>query len=293
VARTRRGLASASILGEVERRGHTKVGEDAMRPNRLRQIWRDGGAAVNGWLQLPHGFAAEVMAAQGWDSLTIDMQHGPVGYDVALTMLQAMSASDVTPLARVPWNEPGIIMKMLDGGCYGIICPMVNSTEEAQRFVGACRYPPKGYRSFGPTRVSFYAGADYPQHANDTVIALAMIETAQAIENLDAILDTPGLDGVYIGPADLSQSLGYQERVDPKHPDLVAVLDKVHEGCRRRGLITGIHVASVEYARGVIDKGFQFVTLLSDGRLLAVAAKDGVDRIKGGGGQQGKAAGPY
>ena len=264
-----------------------------MRPNRLRQIWQDGGAAVNGWLQLPHGFAAEVMAAQGWDSLTIDMQHGPVGYDVALTMLQALSASDVTPLARVPWNEPGIIMKMLDAGCYGIICPMVNSAEEAQRFVGACRYPPKGYRSFGPTRVSFYAGSDYPQHANDTVIALAMIETAQAIENLDAILDTPGLDGVYIGPADLSQSLGYQERVDPKHPDLVAVLDKVHEGCRRRGLITGIHVASVEYARGVIDKGFQFVTLLSDGRLLAVAAKDGVDRIKGGGGQQGKAAGPY
>ena len=181
-----------------------------MRPNRLREIWQEGGAAVNGWLQLPHGFAAEVMAAQGWDSLTVDMQHGPVGYDVALTMLQALSASDVTPLARVPWNEPGIIMKMLDAGCYGIICPMVNSAEEARRFVGACRYPPKGYRSFGPTRVSFYAGSDYAQHANDTVIALAMIETAQAIENLDAILDTPGLDGVYIGPADLSQSLGYQ-----------------------------------------------------------------------------------
>ena len=153
--------------------------------------------------------------------------------------------------------------------------------EEAQRFVGACRYPPKGYRSFGPTRVSFYAGSDYAQHANDTVIALAMIETAQAVENLDAILDTPGLDGVYIGPADLSQSFGYQERVDPKHPDLVAVLDKIHEGCSRRGLITGIHVGSVEYARGVIDKGFQFVTLLSDGRLLAAAAKQAVDRIKG------------
>ena len=258
-----------------------------MRPNRLRQIWQDGGAAVNGWLQLPHGFAAEVMAAQGWDSLTIDMQHGPVGYDVALTMLQALSASDVTPLARVPWNEPGIIMKMLDAGCYGIICPMVNSAEEARRFVGACRYPPKGYRSFGPTRVSFYAGSDYPQHANDTVIALAMIETAQAIENLDAILDTPGLDGVYIGPADLSQSLGYQERVDPKHPDLVAVLDKVHEGCSRRGLITGIHVASVEYARGVIDKGFQFVTLLV-GRPSACGRGQGRGRPHQG---RGRAAG--
>lgn len=264
-----------------------------MRANRLRQIWRDGGAAVNGWLQVPHGFAAEVMAGQGWDSLTIDMQHGPVGYDAALPMLQALSSSNVTPLARVPWNEPGIVMKMLDAGCYGIICPMVSTAEEAQRFVGACRYPPKGYRSFGPTRVTLYAGADYAQHANDTVIALAMIETALAIENLDAILDTPGLDGVYIGPADLSQSFGYQERVDPKHPDLVALIDKIRDGCRERGLITGIHVASVEYARQVIDKGFQFVTVLSDGRLLAAAAKQAVDAIKGVAADEGKAAGPY
>ena len=219
------------------------------------------------------------------------MQHGPVGYDTALTMLQALSASDVTPLARVPWNEPGIIMKMLDAGCYGIICPMVNSAEEARRFVGACRYPPKGYRSFGPTRVSFYAGSDYAQHANDTVIALAMIETAQAIENLDAILDTPGLDDD-IGPADLSQSLGYQERVDQPPPPGGGARQSAR-GLQRRGLITGIHVASVEYARGVIDKGFQFVTLLSDGRLLATAAKDGVDRIKGARAEPGKAAGPY
>jgi 4-hydroxy-2-oxoheptanedioate aldolase len=120
-----------------------------------------------------------------------------------------------------------------------------------------------------------------------------MIETAAAIENLDAILDTPGLDGVYIGPADLSQSFGYQERVDPKHPDLVALLDKIHEGCSRRGLITGIHVGSVEYARGVIDKGFQFVTLLSDGRILAAAAKQAVERIKGAAAEGDKAAGPY
>jgi 4-hydroxy-2-oxoheptanedioate aldolase len=140
--------------------------------------------------------------------------------------------------------------------------------------------------------VSFYAGTDYAQHANDTVIALAMIETAQAIENLDAILNTPGLDGVYIGPADLSQSFGYQERVDPKHPDLVALLDRIHQACRERELITGIHVGSVEYARGVIAKGFQFVTLLSDSRIMATAAKQAVDRIKGTAGEEGK-AGPY
>lgn len=184
-------------------------------------------------------------------------------------------------------------MKMLDAGCYGIICPMVNTVEEAERFVGACRYPPKGYRSFGPTRVSFYAGADYAQHANDTVIALAMIETAQAVENLDAILDTPGLDGVYIGPADLAQTMGYEERVDPKHPDLVAVIDRIGQGCKQRGLIAGIHVASTDYARRMIDRGFQFVTILSDGRLLGNAAKQAVDAVKGAGGAGAKPAGPY
>ena len=251
-----------------------------MRPNRLREIWRDGGAAVNGWLQIPHGFAAEIMAAQGWDSLTVDMQHGPLGYDTALTLLQAFSSSDATPLARVPWNEPGIIMKMLDAGCYGIICPMINTAEEAQRFVGACRYPPKGYRSFGPTRVSFYAGADYPQHANDTVIALAMIETAQAVANLEEILDTPGLDGVYVGPADLSQSLTGKPGVDHTEPRMLEVLEQIVRAVRARGLVAGIHVVGTDYARSMIERGYQFVTIQSDGRLLANAAVAAVRAVK-------------
>jgi 4-hydroxy-2-oxoheptanedioate aldolase len=251
-----------------------------MRANRLREIWRDGGAAVNGWLQIPHGFAAEVMAGQGWDSLTIDLQHGPVGYDAALTLLQGFSASEATPLARVPWNEPGIIMKMLDAGCYGIICPMINSAEQARRFVGACRYPPAGYRSFGPTRVSYYAGADYPRHANDTVIAMAMIETAEAYENLDEILDVPGLDGIYIGPADLGQSLIGKAAADHTDPRMIEAIDRILDETRKRGLIAGIHVAGTDYARQCIDKGFQFVTLLSDARLLAAAAQQAVDAIK-------------
>lgn len=264
-----------------------------MRPNRLRQIWREGGAAVNGWLQLPHGFAAEVMGAQGWDSLTVDLQHGPVGYDTALTLLQAFSSSDATPLARVPWNEPGIIMKMLDAGCYGIICPMINTAEQAKRFVGACRYPPDGYRSFGPTRVSFYAGADYPQHANDTVVALAMIETAEAVANLDEILDTPGLDGVYIGPADLSQSLVGKPGVDHTEPRMVEVIDQILDATRKRGLAAGIHVAGTDYARQCIDKGFQFVTILSDARLLAAAAQQAVQAVKAKPGAGTTPQGPY
>ncbi|MEM7024995.1 MAG: aldolase/citrate lyase family protein [Pseudomonadota bacterium] len=265
-----------------------------MRPNRLREIWAEGGAVINGWMQIPHGFACEIMASQDWDSLTVDMQHGPVGYDNALTMLQAISSSNKTPVARVPWNEPGIIMKMLDAGCFGIICPMINTAEEAQRFVGACRYPPRGYRSFGPTRVTLYAGADYAPNANDTVVTMAMIETAQAITNLDAILDTPGLDGVYVGPADLSQSINGKPGVDHTDPELVAILEQIVAGCKKRNQIAGIHVASPSYGAFIIEKGYQFVTIQSDGRLMANGCKQAIDEIRGASPAAGaKAEGPY
>ena len=257
-----------------------------MRPNRLRQLWRDGGAAVNGWLQLPHGFAAEVMAAQGWDSLTVDMQHGPIGYDVALTLLQALSSSD-GHAAR-----PGALERARhhheDARCRLLRHHLPDG--QLGRGGAALRrrlpLPAQGLPQLRPDPGQLLRRRDYGQHANDTVIALAMIETAQAIENLDAILDTPGLDGVYVGPADLSQSLGYQERVDLKHPDLVAILEKIQAGCERRGLIAGIHVGSTDYARHIIGKGYRFVTILSDARLLANAAKQAVDAVKGAGGER-------
>jgi len=178
-----------------------------MRPNKIKKMMRDGDQIINGWLQIPSSFSAEVMSHQGWDSLTIDMQHGVIDFHSALQMLQAISTTDVTPLARVNWNEPGQIMKILDAGCYGIICPMVSNKHEAERFVQACLYPPKGYRSYGPIRGLIYGGADYGNHANNEILKLAMIETKEAIDKLDEIMTTPGLDGIYIGPADLSLAL--------------------------------------------------------------------------------------
>lgn len=264
-----------------------------MRANRLRELCAGGGAAINGWVQIPNGFAAEIMASQPWDSLTIDMQHGPVDYQAALGMLQAMSHKDPTPMVRVPWNEPGIIMKSLDAGAMGIICPMINTAEEAARFVQSCRYPPDGFRSFGPTRAILYAGADYPAHANDSVLTFAMIETKQAVDNLDAILDTPGLDGVYIGPADLCQSYGAKERVDLKEPAMVAVLDQILAGCKQRKLICGIHTMDPNYARGCVEKGYQLVTIGSDGRLLAGACQQAMTIARGDDGAADKAGGPY
>jgi 4-hydroxy-2-oxoheptanedioate aldolase len=136
-----------------------------VRANRLREIWKKGEAVVNGWLSIPSSFSAEVMAHQGFDSLTVDMQHGVVDYQVAVTMLQAISTTSAIPLARVPWNDPARLMKILDAGVYGVICPMINTREEAEALVRACKYAPRGFRSWGPVRASIYAGADYGDHA--------------------------------------------------------------------------------------------------------------------------------
>ena len=201
-----------------------------MRENKLKKIFKEGKVVVNGWLQIPSSFSAEVMANQGWDSLTIDMQHGAIDYPNALQMLQAISTTDVVPMARVNWNEPGQIMKILDAGSYGVICPMVSNRQQAEKFVQACMYPPKGYRSFGPLRGLIYGGSDYGKHANNEILKLAMIETKEALDNLDNIMSTPGVDGIYIGPADLSLAVGEEPGFDKKENDPVfAVIMKILE----------------------------------------------------------------
>ena len=202
-----------------------------MRPNTLRSIWARGDAVVNGWLSIPSAFSAEVMAHQGFDSLTVDMQHGVVDYQIAVTMLQAISTTAVIPLARVPWNDPAIVMKTLDAGAYGIICPMINTAAQAEALVQASKYPPRGYRSWGPVRASIYAGGDYGDHANDELVVMPMIETAEAVKNLDEILRVPGVDAVYVGPSDLSLALGLKPRLDQTDAEVVDA-----QAADRRGL---------------------------------------------------------
>ena len=252
-----------------------------MRANIVKQRWQAGEACVNGWCAIPNSFSAELMAHSGWDSLTIDLQHGMADYQTAVTMLQAISTTDVPPLARVPWLEPGIIQRMLDAGSMGIICPMINSAEEAEKFVGACKYTPLGYRSSGPVRAAIYAGADYIANANDEILAIAMIETMEAIENLDAILSTPGLDGVYIGPTDLALTMGKPPVLDPTDADVVANIEKIIDAANAKGLGAGIHCGSPEYAAKMIARGTKLVTIGSDGRLLQSAAQAAVAKCKG------------
>lgn len=251
-----------------------------MRENTVRSIWARGGVVVNGWLAIPSSFSAEVMAHQGFDSLVIDMQHGVVDYQAAVGMLQAISTTPVMPFARVPWNEPAYIMKALDAGVYGIICPMVNNREQAEALVRACKYPPVGFRSFGPIRASIYAGDGYGEKANETLVVMPMIETAEALENLDDILSTPGVDAAYVGPADLSLALGKTPGLDQTDPEVVEAQKTIAAACQRHGIYAGIHTATPEYALKMIEDGFRFVTLASDTRLLALQAASAVARVR-------------
>ena len=252
-----------------------------MRKNKLKKIFSEGKAVINGWLQIPSSFSAEVMAHQGWDSLTIDMQHGVVDYPNALQMLQAISTTDVTPMARVNWNEPGQIMKILDSGSYGVICPMVSNRKEAERFVQACLYPPKGYRSFGPIRGLLYGGPDYGKYANDEILKFAMIETKESLENLDSIMSTPGLNGIYIGPADLSLAIGEEPSFDKPEGDKVYdTIMKILEHAKKNKIVAGIHNQKAEYAEKMIKKGFQLVTIGSDQRFISSGAKESISKFK-------------
>ncbi len=251
-----------------------------MRENRLRSLWAKDQAVVNGWLHLPSAFAAETMAHAGWDSLTIDMQHGVVDYQAALTMLIAISTTQTVPMVRVPWLDPGIVMKMLDAGAYGIICPMVNNREDAEVLVSATRYPPKGQRSFGPIRATLYAGADYASQANETIVAFAMIETREALDKLDDIYSVDGLEAIYIGPSDLSLALGCTPRLDQDEKPVVDAIDLILRKARERGIVAGIHNGTPEYARKMIDKGFRFVTIGSDARLMAAGAQQVVAKMR-------------
>ncbi len=254
-----------------------------MIKNKLKEIWAGGRPSINGWLSIGNAFTAEIMAAQGYDSIAIDVQHGALDYSSVLPMFQAMRASGVVPMARVPWLEPGIIMKVLDAGAYGVICPMVNTAAQAAEFVSYVRYPPHGQRSFGPTRVSFAAGANYAAEANGEILAFAMVETKQAMDNLDGIAATPGLDGIYVGPADLTFSLT-QGRLAPafdrEEPEMIEALKTIVAACKRNSIRAALHCGTPEYAARAIGWGFDMTTVSGDSRLLAAAAAASVAKFR-------------
>jgi 4-hydroxy-2-oxoheptanedioate aldolase len=252
------------------------------RLNGVRELWQAGKPVINSWLGVPSSFSAEVMANAGWDSLVVDMQHGMIDYQMMVTMLQGISTTNTTPLVRVPWNDPAHIQKSLDAGAYGIVCPMINNRAEAEKFVGSMRYAPVGYRSSGPIRASLYGGADYHAKANDIVVAFGMIETQEALDNLDDILATPGLDAIYVGPSDLSISLGYNPGGDKPDNWMMSALQKILDGCKKHKVQPGIHCGAPSYALKMIEMGFTFVTVGGDTRFVTMGAAAAVQEMRTG-----------
>ena len=246
----------------------------------MRERWAAGEAALGGWLAIPSSFSAEIVARCDLDYVCVDTQHGLVDYSDSWPMLQAVNLGSATPLVRVPWNEPGIIGKSLDAGARGIIVPMVNTRAQAEAAVAACRYAPEGGRSYGPARVVRQEGSDYYAHANADVAVIPMIETVEALTNLDDILSVPGVDAAYVGPSDLSVSLG----LPPGNNDGEAAFDEalaaIAAGCVRHGVIAGCHTVS-ELCPRRIEQGFRMITVTSDTTALARALEDELRRARG------------
>jgi 4-hydroxy-2-oxoheptanedioate aldolase len=241
---------------------------------RLREVWERKGASIGGWCVIPSPFSAELMGRAGYDWVCIDMQHGLIGYDALVPMLIALQSTGTPALVRVPWNSPDHIMKSLDAGAQGVIVPMVNSADDARAAVGACRYLPEGYRSWGPIRAAF-ATPDYdPAWANRNVVCVVMIETVEGLDNADQILAVPGVDAVYVGPNDLAVSAGLKPSGRVSEPEHERLVLGIRDACDRAGIVAGIHCAGWDTAARWRDQGFRMLNVDSDALFLGAGARE-------------------
>jgi 4-hydroxy-2-oxoheptanedioate aldolase len=238
----------------------------------LPELWRAGGTALGAWMSLREPLLAEIAATSGYDYVCIDMQHGLSDYGDAVNALQAIRATPAVPIVRVPWNEFGIIGRVLDAGALGVIIPMVNTPDEARRAVAACRYAPVGARSFGPLTAGVRYGGDYFRTANDTVACIPMIETQRAVESIDDILSVPGIDAIYIGPADLSITYGLPPALDNPGDVFDGALGTVVASCQQHGVVPGIHSSAALAAKRHAG-GFRMITVGVDAAPAMIALR--------------------
>ena len=248
--------------------------------NRLREIW-DGRPTFGGWCTLPGSVSAEIAGRAGYDWVCIDTQHGLIGYESMLGMLQALTAAGSPSIVRVQWNEASSIMKALDAGAEGVIVPMVNTVEDARAAVGACRYQPEGYRSMGPIRPRMI-DPRYSVEGGREVVCAVMCETTEAMENLDRILEAvPGIDAVFVGPNDLAVSLGIRGSSyagqDPAHH---AAMERILASCTAHGVIAGIMCGTPETADHWRRAGYRMLAIDSDASMLTKAAQADARRCR-------------
>lgn len=248
--------------------------------NPLRRLWAEGRSAANGWIACPSILSAEALAAAGWDSITVDLQHGTADYAGLLSLLPVIERSGAAALVRVPWLDEAAIMRALDAGALGIIAPMIETAADARRLVSACLYAPDGARSFGPVRARLTWGDGYAAAANREILPIAMIETRAAMDNLDEIASTPGLGGLYIGPADLSLVHGYAPGFDREEPQMLEMIERIRLAAKRNDIAACIHCGAPAYARRMASQGFDLVTMGSDARFIEAGARAATEQFR-------------
>lgn len=250
-----------------------------MRPNPLRDAIANSTPALGVWLSIPSSVTAEVVGNVGFDYACIDMQHGLIDYSDMVPMLQGLSMSKVTATVRVPWNEPGIIGKVLDAGAMAVIVPMVNTADECEAAMQRSMYAPRGSRSSGPIRAQPLEGPDYAEVANDHVLMIPMIETVEAVENIDDILSTEGVQSIYVGPMDLGVSMGLGRGTTD--PSFFEALDHIVERCNAHGVVAGIH-GQPESTADLIERGYNMVTMHTDLASMRLTLVDTLSLGRGG-----------
>lgn len=246
----------------------------------VRDRWAAGEVALNAWSTFGGATAVSVLADAGFDAVTVDLQHGEHTVDRLGEVIGEIERAGAVPFVRLGWNDPAGVMRALDLGARGLICPMVDSAEDAAAFVRVCRYPPLGARSYGPVRSAFGIGRAQTDTANAEILTFAQIETAEGWANVEQICATPGLDGVYVGPADLSLALGFEGFADLGGRDMLDALDRVVAAASARDVVPGIHAPSIERAVQMARRGFRFVGAAGDAELLRGAAAESIERLR-------------
>ncbi len=251
-----------------------------MKPNRVKQLLKEGKSASGSWVSLCSPLAAEIMGMLGFDWLLIDMEHAPGDYTTLISQLQAIGgAGNAEPIVRVQGNEPNVVKRVLDAGARGVMIPAVRSVEEARRAIGSTKYPPQGFRGIAGVRASMY-GTDptYLKEANSNVLVFLQVETREAVQHIEAILDLPGIDVCFVGPNDLSADLGHIGELT--HPEVLAAIKKVEDAAQARKIPLGTVSRSWDAAKALLDKGYQAVSIQADVQFLISAARQAVESYR-------------
>jgi 4-hydroxy-2-oxoheptanedioate aldolase len=251
----------------------------------LARRLRAGETVFSGWCSLPYPIVAETVGREGFPAVTLEAQHGLWDVSALLTGIAAVRQGGAAPVVRVPVGDFALVSRVLDFGAEGIIAPMINTAADARAFAASAKYPPVGERSWGPHRVTALAGlADqsiYLREANDHVITLAMIETRTALDNLEAILETAGIDGLFLGPSDLSIALSEGKTLDPLSKEVDRELDRMVAAARNAGKIPGAFCHTAERAVALDKRGVRFLAVMSDLAMLRAGAAAAIKVLKG------------